>query len=43
MKEKLRELYNDYIGWLVIIAIIFPLGIILDVKFIEMLKKLKDK
>lgn len=43
MKEKLKRLYDDYIGWFIIIVIIFPFGILLDIKFIEMLRKLKKK
>lgn len=43
MKEKLKRLYDDYIGWIIIIVIIFPFGILLDIKFIEMLRKLRKR
>lgn len=43
MKEKLKHLYDEYIGWLVLIIIIFPLGIVLNKKFLETIGKLYEK
>lgn len=43
MKEKFKYLYDEYIGWAVLLIIIFPLGVVLDIKFIEVLKKLSKK
>lgn len=43
MKEKLKKIYDEYIGWIVLAIIIFPLGMVLDIKFVEMLRKLKSR
>lgn len=43
MNEKLKKIYDEYIGWIVLVIIIFPLGIVLDIKFLEMIKKLNSK
>lgn len=40
MKKILREIYDEYIGWIILIIVIFPPVVLLDIKFLEMIKKL---
>lgn len=41
MRETLKQIYIEYIGWVILIIIIFPLIMLLDIKFLEMITKLK--
>lgn len=39
---KLKDVYNTYIGWIVLMIIITPLVLLLNTKYIEFISKLKN-
>lgn len=43
MNEKYKRIYDEYIGWIVLVIIIFPIGIVLDIKFLQAIRKLRNK
>lgn len=43
MKIDFKQIFNDYIGWIVLILIIFPLGILLDIKFLQTIRKINKQ